>query len=113
MGVIEVKRFFGGFGLVLQGVQFAFVMKGTLYLRVNDSTRPDFERVGAVPFTYATRASNVKVASYYQAPVDALDDPHVLREWAAKAYACAPAALAALPPKPGAARKRRTPQAPK
>ncbi|WP_390342629.1 TfoX/Sxy family protein [Variovorax boronicumulans] len=89
MGPIEVKRFFGGFGLVQAGVQFAFVMKGTLYLRVDDATRPEFERLGAVPFSYATSASTVKVASYYEAPVDALEDPHALREWATKALASA------------------------
>jgi TfoX/Sxy family transcriptional regulator of competence genes len=92
MGTIEVTRFFGGFGLVMQGVQFGFVMKQTLYLRVDDTTRPAYERSGATPFTYATRAANVKVASYYQAPVDAMDDPHVLRDWAAKAHASALAA---------------------
>jgi len=67
MGPIEVKRFFGGFGLVMQGVQFAFVMKSTLYLRVDDTTRPEFERIGATPFTYATRVSNVS------APLVAVD----------------------------------------
>ncbi|SOD29134.1 Transcriptional regulator of competence genes, TfoX/Sxy family [Variovorax sp. YR752] len=109
MGPIEVKRFFGGFGLVMQGVQFAFVMKSTLYLRVDDTTRPEFERIGATPFAYATRVSNVKVASYYQAPVDAMDDPHVLREWAVKAYA---SAVGAQRPKPAAPRKRRPAQTP-
>lgn len=92
MGAIEVKRFFGGFGLVLDAVQFAFVMKSTLYLRVDDSTRAAFVSSGAAPFTYATRSAQVKVASYYEAPVDALDDPQVLRGWAAKAYASALAA---------------------
>lgn len=92
MGAIEVKRFFGGFGLVLDAVQFAFVMKTTLYLRVDDTTRAAFVSSGAAPFTYATRSAQVKVASYYEAPVDALDDPQVLRGWAAKAYASALAA---------------------
>ncbi len=82
----------------MQGVQFAFVMKSTLYLRVDDTARPEFERIGATPFAYATRVSNVKVASYYQAPVDAMDDPHVLREWAVKAVCERGGRAAALQP---------------
>jgi DNA transformation protein and related proteins len=35
MGLIEVRRFFGGAGLLMDGTQFGFVMKGSLYLRVD------------------------------------------------------------------------------
>jgi len=92
LGRVDVKRFFGGAALVADGVQFGFVMKGTLYLRVDDDSRPRFEALGAHPFSYAGGAKIVKVASYYAAPDDVLDNADELRLWAATAHRAALAA---------------------
>ena len=89
MGPVEIKRFFGGASLCLAGVQFAFVMKGTLYLRADEGTRKDFEDLGSCPFSYATRAGRVTVASYYETPADVMDDATALRTWAAQAHRAA------------------------
>jgi DNA transformation protein len=92
MGAIEVKRFFGGSGLLLGGAQFAFIMKGTLYLRVNGSTRLDFEKLGAQPFSYATSKRHVRVNTYFEAPANVVEDSQTLQEWASRAYTVALAA---------------------
>lgn len=89
IGPILVKRFFGGYGLVLEGVQFAFVMKASLYLRADEHQRSNFERLGGRPFSYATRNAQVTVASYYGAPAEVVDDAVALRVWAVEAYAAA------------------------
>ena len=89
MGQVDVKRFFGGASLCLGGVQFAFVMKGTLYLRADDGTRKKFEDLGACPFSYSTRARRVTVASYYETPADVMDDATALHAWAAQAHSAA------------------------
>ena len=89
MGPVEIKRFFGGASLCLAGVQFAFVMKGTLYLRADEGTRKEFEDLGSRPFSYATRAGRVTVASYYETPADVMDDATALRTWAAQAHRAA------------------------
>lgn len=103
MGKVEVKKFFGGAGLVLGGVYFGFIMKGTLYLRTDSETRPRFEALALAPFSYATRTGRVTVASYYEAPVEAREDPQMLLIWAREAYA---AALRAR--RPAATRTRRS-----
>jgi DNA transformation protein len=92
LGPIAVTRFFAGAGLLIDGVQVGFVMKGTLYLRVDASSRLRFEALGAAPFTYAGRSRTVKVASYYQAPDAIVDDPDELRRWAIEARRAASAA---------------------
>ena len=46
IGPVEVTRFFGGAGLALEGRQFGFVMKGGLYLKADDLSRPMFEDMG-------------------------------------------------------------------
>ena len=95
MGPVEVGRFFGGAGLALDGRQFGFVMKGDLYLRVDDRSRPDFENRGQGPFTYQTRYRTVTVASYYRVPDDVAASPGELARWAADAVRAAQAARAA------------------
>jgi len=85
IGPISVTRFFSGAGLVRDGVQFAFIIKGVLYLRVDDLSRPDFEALGAAPFSYAGASKTVKVASYYALPDEIVDDPDALCSWAIRA----------------------------
>lgn len=92
IGPVEVGRFFGGAGLKCEGVQFGFVMKGTLYLRVDDETRPAFEALDATAFTYGGRSGTVTVASYYALPEEIADDPDELVRWAERAYGVARAA---------------------
>ncbi|CAN7685738.1 TfoX/Sxy family protein [Rhizobium sp. LjRoot254] len=89
LGPIATGRFFGGAALKLHGVQFAFVMKGSLYLRVDDESRNAFEALGAVPFAYSGISKTVTVASYYEAPAEILDDVDVLSDWAVHAHSAA------------------------
>jgi DNA transformation protein and related proteins len=92
---VTVSRFFGGMALSVDEVQFGFVMKGSLYLRVDEQTRAAFESRGASPFTYAGARKSVRVASYYEAPSEVVEDPELLAEWAAEAHRAALAALRA------------------
>lgn len=92
IGPVEVGRFFGGAGLKCEGVQFGFVMKGTLYLRVDDDTRPVFEALDATAFAYGGRSGRVTVASYYAVPEEIVDDADELVRWAERAYEVARAA---------------------
>ncbi|SEC02987.1 Transcriptional regulator of competence genes, TfoX/Sxy family [Rhizobiales bacterium GAS188] len=103
LGTITVSRFFGGAALLADGVQFAFVIKGSLYLRVNEESRPAFEALGAAPFSYAGRSKSVTVASYYEAPAEIVDDADELLRLAARSRQ---AALAALTRKPRPRRQR-------
>jgi DNA transformation protein len=89
LGQLQVSRFFGGAALVRDGIQFAFVIKGSLYLRVDDRSRPVFEASGSMPFSYAGRSKTVDVASYYEAPGHLFDDPVELGQWAAEAWRAA------------------------
>src|SRR5271163_905134 len=83
VGPIAVVRFFSGAGLVARGVHFGFVIRGSLYMRVDDLNRAAFEAAGMAPFSYATRAKRVTVASYYETPSDVVEDDDQLGLWAA------------------------------
>ena len=89
LGPVAVTRFFGGAGLACEGIHFDFVMKGTLYLRVDDHTCPAFEALDAAPFAYAGRPGTVTVASYFALPDEIVDDPDELLRWAEQAHRAA------------------------
>lgn len=80
-GKVAVRRFFGGAALVVDGLQIGFVMKGSLYLRVDDASRAQFEAMGSAPFTYAGAGRTATVARYYETPAEILDDTDKLCDW--------------------------------
>lgn len=82
MGPLGGGHFFGGHAIKHQGSQFAMVMGNTLYLRVSDSSRAEFEKRGCQPFSYSTKNGVVQVRKYYAAPEELLDDPSQLLAWA-------------------------------
>ena len=78
---------FGGVGIYAGELFFALLADDTLYFKVDDSNRPDFERRAMVPFQ--PYGEGGEVMQYYQVPADLLDDPDALRPWAEKAIAVA------------------------
>jgi len=90
LGPVEVRRFFGGHALVLEGVQFAFLFGDRLWLRVDETTRPQFLAAGAEPFSYGSAGGRrVIVSSYFEAPAEVLADPAELLAWSRRAHAAA------------------------
>ncbi|MYM68641.1 TfoX domain containing protein [Pseudoduganella sp. FT55W] len=81
LGFLSSGRFFGGHAISYHGQQFAWVIGSTLYLRVNDSSRPQFEAAGSHPFTYTTKKGEITVRKFYTAPEFLLDDPEQLLSW--------------------------------
>jgi DNA transformation protein and related proteins len=85
-GTIRVSRYFGGAGLRSGGILFAFVMKGMLYLRVDERARVALEKLGGVPFVYEGAWGPVTVPSYCQAPESVVDNDDELSRWAEQAH---------------------------
>jgi DNA transformation protein len=90
---VTMKRLFGGAGLYAGEVMFGLVFDGAIFLKVDDTSIPDFEREGSRPFVY-TRAKSPGRAgrhslSYWRLPERLYDDPDELAVWAARAFAIA------------------------
>ena len=84
MGDVTFKKMFGGIGFFLEGVMFAKLSgDGTLYFRVDDTNRSDYETLGAFQFN---SDSKKKGMPYYQVPQEILDDTDKLIEWAQTAH---------------------------
>jgi iron-sulfur cluster assembly protein len=88
-GQVDVRRMFGGAGLFAEGIMFALVIRGVIYLKADEHNAPNFEREGLAPFTYATGHGTRSVMSYRRMPDRLYDDPEELAAWARDALAAA------------------------
>jgi DNA transformation protein len=87
LGHIATRRMFSGYAAYLDGTVFALILRGKLWLRVDDKTRPDFVKAGMQPFAYTQTKSGkvIAVESYYQCPDLVLADAAKLRRWVKEA----------------------------
>lgn len=85
LGELKAGKFFGGFGFKIGTKQFAMIMENTLYFCVNDESRPKYEALGMLPFSYLTKKSRIQVRKYYSVPTELFEDQEKLLEWANEA----------------------------
>jgi DNA transformation protein and related proteins len=83
------RRMFSGVGLFHGGVMFALLARDAMYLRVDDTTREQFERAGSRPFSYRRGEREVSLSAYYVVPEDLLDRQDELLLWTRDAIATA------------------------
>lgn len=78
---------FGGVGIYSSDLFFALIADDTLYFKVDESNRDDFEARRMEPFRpFGDTGGTMQ---YYQLPEDVLEDPEALRVWAEKALTVA------------------------
>jgi DNA transformation protein len=84
---VRARSMFGGVGIYAGELFFALIADDTLYFKVDESNRADFEtrRMGA----FRPYGESGDVMGYYQVPHELLEDPDALRPWVEKAIAVA------------------------
>ena len=87
VGHFQARRMFGGMGVYLDDVIFGLLFDGTLWLRVDDRNRADFEKAGMEPFTYEKSDGKQISITYWECPTKVLKDGKLLGEWVKKARA--------------------------
>src|SRR5689334_13167578 len=86
---IRVKRMFGAVGLYATDLFFAVVDDDVLYLKVDDTTRPEYEARGMPPFRpFELHAS----MNYSQLPEEVLEEREALQLWVGRSLDVARAA---------------------
>ena len=88
-GAVDVRRMFGGAGIFADGLMFALVSGGAIYLKSDSDSVPDFERENSVPFAYGTKDGRRAIMSYWRLPERLYDDPEELARWAERALVAA------------------------
>jgi DNA transformation protein and related proteins len=98
-GPVTIRPMFSGFGISVDGVNFAMSLRAGLFFRADAQTIPRFQAEGSKPFQYQTSKRSVTVASYWQLPARLFDDPDELAEWARAALGAAQRAALKKRPK--------------
>ena len=80
---VRTRSMFGGVGIYAGEVFFALIADDTLYLKVDDQTRLEFERLGLEPFR--PYGETGEVMQYYRVSEDILEDAETLRAWVGQA----------------------------
>jgi DNA transformation protein len=102
---VRAKSMFGGVGVYSGDHFFALIDDDVLYLKVDDTNRPDFVARKMRPF--APFGEGGEVMQYYRLPGELLDDTDELRSWVEKAIAVARNKKKKKPGKAKAPKKRR------
>jgi DNA transformation protein len=110
-GRISSRRMFGAVGLYRDGVFFAIISGDTLYFKVDDATRRNYEKRGMSQFR-PYRDRPLVSMNYYEVPADVLEDPDECVEWALRAVASAPVAQPKSPTRKRGDRRRQRPARP-
>ncbi len=76
---ITSRRMFGGIGLYQSTTFFAIIDDGRLYFVTDETTRAAYVDRGMAPFQYAPGKF---IHTYYEVPVDVLEDDGALADWA-------------------------------
>jgi DNA transformation protein len=83
LGQITFRKMMGGAVLYCDGAVFALLAESTLYLKVDDSTRPRFEELKLKPFQ--PFPDNPGTMQYYPPPAEFFEDADVMTEWGSAA----------------------------
>jgi DNA transformation protein len=104
LGQIRPKAMFGGFGVYCDGLFFAIVIDDQIFLKVDTTSRPEFEAAGCEPFTYVMRGKRQSM-SYYTLPEEAVEDDLAFLGWARRGLEAALRARAVEEARPKKAHK--------
>jgi DNA transformation protein len=90
-GPVTLRRMFSGYGISVDGTNFALALRAGLYFRADEETIPQFQAGGSKPFQYQQRSTEkvVTVNSYWELPARLFDDSEELAGWARSALAAA------------------------
>ena len=108
---LRSRHMFGGVGLYGGERFFGLIDDDVLYLRVDDSNRPEFLAHGCKPLRPFKDKPEYSM-SYYDVPVDVLEDVERLAQWARRSIAVAAPATPKEPRKrtSGNTRKKSAPR---
>ncbi len=101
LGNVASRRMFGGVGLYQDQRFFAIIMGDTLYFKVNDANRGDYEARGMGRFRPYPNKPHLSMA-YYEVPADVLEDADECAAWARRSVA-----IVATAAKPAAQRGKK------
>ena len=112
LGHVTIRRFFSGRGIMLDGVTFAFEIRGEVFLKAEGDGAAALQAAGSRQFTYDRAGRRVSIG-FWALPEAAHEDPDELRRWALPALDLARRRAAAKAQKSGISRRSKPNAAPR
>lgn len=85
---LKVRAMFGGLSLYCNGLIFAIIADDALYFKVDEENRPNYVTIGSQPFSYIAKNNKRVALSYFEVPLNILEDPEQLCLYAQKSVDC-------------------------
>ena len=85
VGAVTLRRMMGGATLYLDGIVFAILDEGELWLKADAETDAVWDAEGCERFSVTFKDGRVDTMNYRRAPADTYDDAEALQRWAALA----------------------------
>jgi DNA transformation protein len=82
---VTCRAMFGGHGLYQNGVFFGIIHRGRLYFKTDEASRARYLARGMKPFRPTAKQT---LKTYFEVPVDIIEDADQLAEWARQAAEC-------------------------
>jgi DNA transformation protein len=82
---MEARRMFGGYGLYQDETFFGILHQGRLYFKTDEATVGEYRKRRMKAFRPNARQT---LKSYYQVPVEIVEDADQLADWAERAIRC-------------------------
>lgn len=79
---VTCRAMFGGYGLYHRANFFGIIHNGRLYFKINAATVADYTEHGMKPFRPNAKQT---LKSFYEVPVDIMEDAEALTNWATQA----------------------------
>ncbi len=79
---VEARRMFGGYGLYQDETFFGIIHEGRLYFKIDEKTVAQYRKRKMKPFRPNAKQT---LTSYYQVPMEIVEDNERLCDWAVKA----------------------------
>ncbi len=79
---VTARAMFGGYGLYHRTTFFGIIHKGRLYFKITEATLPRYKEQGMKPFRPNAKQT---LKSFYEVPIDVLEDAEALTQWATEA----------------------------
>lgn len=80
------RQMFGAVALYRYDQVFAMVWHGSLYFKVDNDSRKDYQTAGSHALGYVSEGEEQALKSYWEVPADVIEDREQLPQWAERAY---------------------------
>jgi DNA transformation protein len=82
IGTVTMRKMMGGATLYLDGIVFAILLDGELWLKSDADGDAIWDAHGCDRFTFAFKDGKVETMNYRRAPADVYDDAEAMQQWA-------------------------------